>query len=357
MSGDPERAEEALGRAGLLALQKFPSHAERVTDPSAWLSRLTYNVCMDLHRERRRELEARYQVRVGAAPETERFVLPRTPASPERRVLHKELGLVLERGVRELPHRLREAVELRLVQGRSYSLVARRLAITEANARKRVQEGRDRLRSRLESYRRDELAAGDRPERESVGERPFVPPVAVTVETEPGRGELVALGYRLPPTAGHLRSLRSYVERHPRGWKKHLELGRLLVAEGSLHDAVALLSTVVERRPREVAPRAERDAVLAARERKECRDAPRRLVLRGTRYLSVAWWSAEEEPAVEAALEPPEAALYDGLALRALRCPGEAARCLRSAVDRGLGPELATWTEEILGRLAKPADR
>jgi hypothetical protein len=79
-------------------------------------------------------------------------------------------------------------------------------------------------------------------------------------------------------------------------------------------------------------------------------------VLRGTRHLALAWWAEEdEEPVAAALLEPSVADLYRGLALDALACPGEAARCLHAAVRRGLDPDVEAWVEEVLSRLGSSA--
>lgn len=55
MGGNPTDAEEALSRAMLKAWDKLPDHAEKITNFRAWLTRLIHNLCIDIHRERRRK--------------------------------------------------------------------------------------------------------------------------------------------------------------------------------------------------------------------------------------------------------------------------------------------------------------
>src|SRR5262245_21182758 len=55
MGGVQEDAEDALSRAMLRALEKLPHNACKIGNFRAWLSRLTLNLCVDMHRERRRQ--------------------------------------------------------------------------------------------------------------------------------------------------------------------------------------------------------------------------------------------------------------------------------------------------------------
>jgi len=50
-------AEKAFSRASLLLYRKLPAHWERVEKQRSWILRLTFNVCMSLHRENRQRAE------------------------------------------------------------------------------------------------------------------------------------------------------------------------------------------------------------------------------------------------------------------------------------------------------------
>lgn len=151
MSGHADSAEEAFSRAALVAFEKYPRQREKLRDPGAWLRRLTYNVCMDLHRElgrRGRQLAVNSDgVDLDAAALWSRGV-----EDPERKYLRAERWAVIVQSVGSLSAKLRVAMALVLFEDRSYREVARRLEISEAALRKRIQEARRELRRRVALY-------------------------------------------------------------------------------------------------------------------------------------------------------------------------------------------------------------
>lgn len=74
-------AFEALSRATLKAWDKLPAYAEKITNPKAWLTRLTHNVCMDMHRERSRGAKGIESIEERAIKDDETVAL--TLACPE----------------------------------------------------------------------------------------------------------------------------------------------------------------------------------------------------------------------------------------------------------------------------------
>jgi RNA polymerase sigma-70 factor (ECF subfamily) len=54
MGGNPIDAEDALSRAMLKAWEKVQQFAGEIANLKAWLTRLTHNLCVDIHRERSR---------------------------------------------------------------------------------------------------------------------------------------------------------------------------------------------------------------------------------------------------------------------------------------------------------------
>lgn len=150
MGGNLEEAEEAFGRASLMAAEKYTRHAKRIRNPRHWLTRLFINTALSLLRERRRQ---RWQAQ-GGATGAEDVARPGAE-TPEDTLARHRLARTLSQGIAALPVRLRASVELRLVEETPYPDIARRLHISEQNARKRVQDGRKLLRHALERYHAD----------------------------------------------------------------------------------------------------------------------------------------------------------------------------------------------------------
>ena len=140
-------ADDAVSRSMLVAHAKLPEYAAEIIDVEAWLTRLTCNVCLDIKKERCRgsrkseTLDERVLARREAS-------LP-DALSPEDVVMTGQIGAGIRDAIAELPPPLRIVAELRFVQEMEYDLISERLSITEANARKRVQQAREQLRPRL----------------------------------------------------------------------------------------------------------------------------------------------------------------------------------------------------------------
>ncbi len=150
MGGKHEDAEDALSISMLKALDKFPAYARKITNPRGWLTRLTYNVCIDIHRERRRRTKSNENIEdllrcEGVPP----YWVHR---SPEEGILHSELYAQLCRAVADLPAQLREPFVLRFFQETSYPEIADCLSLSIENVRKRIQKARAIIREKLEAY-------------------------------------------------------------------------------------------------------------------------------------------------------------------------------------------------------------
>lgn len=292
MSGQLDEAEEAFSRAGVLALEKYPHHRDELLEPKAWLIRLTYHVCMDLHREQSRERARHAQESEGRrAPGpawSEDF------ATPEQALLRREMAEVVRASVRSLPDRLREVAEPLLFEEASYGEIADRLAITGVALRKRVQQAREILRHRLAAYaagRGPTITRDSQPGESSMTHDASPSPKPLGLDSPgpwscPRPRALEAVRLRLPsgverdlllwtaeepqrPTERLLARLTSYIRRHPTGWKKRLELARLLRRMGRFEEAVEHYRFVTGRQPRRPAAWVELGAVLAALDRRE----------------------------------------------------------------------------------------
>ncbi len=79
---------------------------------------------------------------------------PRSWGQPERRVLDRELGELLHRGLEGLPERQRLVVEMRDVAGLTAEETCATLHVSPGNQRVLLHRGRAALRSALEDYHR-----------------------------------------------------------------------------------------------------------------------------------------------------------------------------------------------------------
>jgi RNA polymerase sigma-70 factor (ECF subfamily) len=147
MDGVREDAEDALSRSMLRALDKLPRMSGRIQNIGAWLSRLTVNLCVDMHREQKRD--ARRLENIDDVLPAAVDVLQAKADSPEKVFLNREAIAYVCDVINDLPPRLREPFALRFFQEMAYGDIAERLILTTDNVRKRIQQARDILRQRL----------------------------------------------------------------------------------------------------------------------------------------------------------------------------------------------------------------
>lgn len=150
MGGNHMEAEEALSRALLKAWNKLPKYAEEITNPKAWLTRMTHNLCVDIHRERQRKAKSIESIETIADGEDE--AITSGCNSPESALLHLEMQAYTRRAVNTLPARLRQPFILRFEQEKSYQEIAEQLALSHHNVRKRIQQAREILQKHLRKY-------------------------------------------------------------------------------------------------------------------------------------------------------------------------------------------------------------
>jgi RNA polymerase sigma-70 factor (ECF subfamily) len=228
--GHREDAEDALGQAAMIALQKIPRDL-RSEEARGWLLRLVYTRCMDIHRQRRR---ARVVAREVDNPSLDEEIAAAEP-SHESALLDGELAAMARELIRRLPVRLRTVAELHLLREMKYPEIADALAITEVNVRKRMQHARSVLREDLQSYLAgDSKVRAPREPDAGAGSPPCVEPTLL-------RGSRWSVA-----------ALRKYVDLHPRGWKKRWELALQLREEGALEEAAFHLRRAAGRQPRRI---------------------------------------------------------------------------------------------------------
>ncbi len=143
LRGVPSDADDATSRSMLAARNRLPNYAQQIENLEAWLTRLTCNVCLDIHRERRRESRAGHDLQ--EVSEEQQRTSPRSALTPEEELLQAEAFQSIAAAMRVLPQRLREVAELRFLEDLDYDVIAGRLDITQESARKRVQQARELL--------------------------------------------------------------------------------------------------------------------------------------------------------------------------------------------------------------------
>jgi RNA polymerase sigma factor (sigma-70 family) len=143
-----EDAEDALSIIREKARETLPRDARKVRNLTAWLTRMTVNLCIDIYRRDKNRLR-----RVGRFKNTlsERLSTLQSSddACPAARLLDSEVRAIVSGAVESLPPRLRVASALYFLEELSYPAIAGKLMISEVNARKRIQEARGILRRQL----------------------------------------------------------------------------------------------------------------------------------------------------------------------------------------------------------------
>jgi len=267
MGGIHADAEDALSKAMLKALDTMPRHARAVVNTRAWLTRLTANVCIEMHRER-----SRRRAKLSSEQSFASVEHPiHSTLTPEETLLRGELYAFMARTIDRLTTRLREPFVLRFEHEMSCREVGERLMLSSENVRKRIQQARAVLRQEMARFLSgiigegtpvDANGSGSNLRQPSDGQNPAEPELAkkreeptfcqVQVTLPSGERSDFYIVLNQKPTRQHLklRTLRKYLERHPRGWKKRLEAAYLLYTMGHWEEAIDHYRYVLRRQPK-----------------------------------------------------------------------------------------------------------
>lgn len=147
MGGNRTNAEDALSRVMIKAWEKV-REGRVIKNFKAWLTQLTYNLCVDIYREGNRGAVGVEDLELiapgeGWISEAETPILAAT---------QRELEEFLEDAIDHLPPRLREPFILYVKKELSYQEIAGELNISYDNVRKRISQARAILRERLHEY-------------------------------------------------------------------------------------------------------------------------------------------------------------------------------------------------------------
>ncbi|WP_017720402.1 sigma-70 family RNA polymerase sigma factor [Kamptonema formosum] len=157
--GNPTDAEDALSRAMLKAGEKVQKYAAvEITNFKAWLTSLTKNLCVDIHRERARGANRVENIEVYASSEGEELVSP--DETPESALEADEKKIVIRRAIENLPPRLRETFIPHYYKDLSHLEIAQKQGISYQKVCKRISQARKILREELKAYFIDDDAPG-----------------------------------------------------------------------------------------------------------------------------------------------------------------------------------------------------
>jgi len=150
VDGNHAHAEEALSRAAIKAWNKVKEEKYIVTNFKAWLTKLTRNLCMDIHRENNRRIKRVESIE--AISEAQGYQLASIEGSPIHAATQDELDFLVKNAIEKLPPRLGEVFIPYYYQDQSYREIAEEIGISYANVRKRISQARMILKQELRGY-------------------------------------------------------------------------------------------------------------------------------------------------------------------------------------------------------------
>jgi RNA polymerase sigma factor (sigma-70 family) len=149
MGGNATDAEDALSRAMLKAWEKAQKYAGEIANLKAWLTKLTRNLCLDIHRESSRSANRVENIDAIPSSDQEGLVyLDDKPCAMET----DERRIVIHRAIANLPTRLRETFILHYDRELSYPEIAQKQDISYQNVCKRISQARSILVLELRGY-------------------------------------------------------------------------------------------------------------------------------------------------------------------------------------------------------------
>lgn len=168
MVGDRSDAADMAQEAFVKAWTNLPSYRGE-SRFSAWLYRITTNVCLDFLRHKSR----RPQVSLSTSDDDEerQLDIPDPKSMPEE-LLMKKLGMeAVHRGLERLPPKHRQILVMRELGGLSYSEIAAQLSLEEGTVKSRIFRARKNLCAFLlgDGNIPDSIASNDREEADCDG--------------------------------------------------------------------------------------------------------------------------------------------------------------------------------------------
>lgn len=266
MGGNREDAEDALSGASIKAWCYFTRHAHEINNVKAWLARLLYNHCMNMHKSNQKDRHCTsfywptsHPAEVSGSP---------VQAPPEEAFLRCEMQMYLRSRVNQLPQSLRDPLVLYFFGNMAQRDIAAHLNLSYEVVRKRLQHARTVLCEQMTPYLEHGDAESVRAPLDALEDVSSRLTQRSAQRSEEITSQVVAIRmvrinvpggieHYVPLLLDHkptrqlqkLATLRTYVQRHPSGWRKQMQLAHLLYTLGHWEEAIAVSYHLLDRQP------------------------------------------------------------------------------------------------------------
>ena len=143
LNGNHASVDDALSQIVEKAHQYYVKTSEVIRSPFSWLCKVAHNVCIDIHRENKKQ--SKFVFEMTDNPEQYFFSTFESEELEDQIAREKQLESLLE-SLDLLKHDLKKVIYHRFVEEMEYSEIAEVLSTTQENVRKRVQIARRELR-------------------------------------------------------------------------------------------------------------------------------------------------------------------------------------------------------------------
>jgi len=145
--GNVPDAEDVLSQAMLKAAAKIRIHQVQVINFKPWVTKLTYNLCLDLQRQRYQTIQYCHNREVISYRNAE-LLVTKEEENPVLVATQQELEKIFSVWIDELRPILRDTFILHFQEQLSYIEIAQKLNISCCNVRRRIHEARIILKQR-----------------------------------------------------------------------------------------------------------------------------------------------------------------------------------------------------------------
>lgn len=152
MGNNSHDAEDVIHESMIHAWNKWQKSANEIRNLKGWLRRIIYNFCIDIIRKRKREAETIDNIDELKLSDSAVFISQSYISNSETNILERETHIYIEHLIQSLPKKLSQPFILFCRHDNSYGEVAKKLAISESNARKLIQSAKKILKDELEKY-------------------------------------------------------------------------------------------------------------------------------------------------------------------------------------------------------------
>ncbi len=264
LNGNKEDAEDALHDCMLKAYHWIKDGSNNIRNVEAWLTRLVYNHCVDMYRNRKNTPVKEQDPWFWEKNEKGNKI-----ARPDRHLIYTEETRLLLLFIAELPAKLRIPFVLHFLEDQAYTVIAKECGLTIGNVRKRIQLARAEIKSKLAAVNNNRMEPPKPSETQLVALNS--PKAMLKKVVDPVHLDTVRMtSVKFPKGIifyAHLfhgdsgadlslekeRRLEKYVAKHPGGWKKRLELGQILELKGDWSKAISHYQMVLSKRPDQIA--------------------------------------------------------------------------------------------------------